>query len=267
MSGLHRVAIIPARGGSKRIPGKNIRIFCGRPIISYSICAARHSGLFDSVVVSTDDRQVADVARQHGARVPFLRPKELAGDEVPVSRAIAHTLTWLRDQGETYDYFCFIMATAPFVTAGDIRRGWEVMKERNADAAFAVTRYDYPIWRALRLNNEGRLEMVWQEYRDARSQDLPDVWHDAGQFYWAKTDVFLDAGDLMGGIAVPIVVPRYRAQDIDTEEDWSHAELLFRLSNLAGGGQQAGREDVGARETGGTDKREGTFNDGSRKSR
>ncbi len=230
VSGLRRIAIIPARGGSKRIPGKNIRIFCGRPIISYSIYVARDSGLFDDVVVSTDDRRVVNVARQYGARVPFLRPEELAEDNVPVSKAVGHALRWLHDHNETYDYFCFIMATAPFVTADDIRRGWEVMKEHGADAAFAVTRYDYPIWRALRLNSEGRLEMVWEDYRNARSQDLPEVWHDAGQFYWAKTNVFMAEGDLMGGVAVPIVLPRYHALDIDTEEDWRQAELLFRAA-------------------------------------
>lgn len=222
-----RVAVVPARGGSKRIPRKNIREFCGRPIIAWSIEAALQSGCFDRVVVSTDDEQIAAAARGCGAEVPFLRPAALADDHagtLAVMRHAVETLAVDRQAGRV----CCIYATAPFLLAADLRRGLETLERSGADYAFSVTSFPFPIQRALRMTPQGRVEMFDPVHFATRSQDLEEAWHDAGQFYWGRAAAWLDAAPLFGHGAAPVILPRHRVQDIDTPEDWLRAEWLFR---------------------------------------
>lgn len=219
------LAVIPARGGSKRIPGKNVRPFCGRPIIAYSILTALESGAFERVVVSTDDEEIARVAREHGAEVPFVRPAELSDDHTGTGPVVAHAAEALgvSDEG----LVCCIYATAPFVTATDLLRGREVLEREGADFAFSVTSYAFPIQRALRVVG-GRVEMFDPGAFAKRSQDLEEAWHDAGQFYWGTAAAWRSGKPLFTPDAAAVPLPRHRVQDIDTEEDWARAELMFR---------------------------------------
>jgi len=223
---MHAVAIIPARGGSKRIPGKNIKPFAGEPIIVYSIKAAKATGIFDRIIVSTDSNEIAEVAKSVGADVPFLRPEELADDHTGTVPVLLHALTWLRDNENLPNYFCCIYATAPFIRSEDIRKGFDLMREKEAVTAFSVTTFPYPIFRALNVDDKGRIKMLWPNHKDTRSNDLPETYHDAGQFYWAHTEGFLQEKTLFSSNAVPVVLPRYLVQDIDTPEDWKTAELM-----------------------------------------
>lgn len=223
-----RLAVIPARGESKRIPRKNIKAFCGKPIIAWSIEAAEASACFDRIVVSTDDREIAETALEYGAEAPFLRPAELCDDHTPTAPVIAHAIHWHRDQGLEPEYVCCIYATAPFVQAADLSAGLSLLKESDSNFAVAVTRYGFPIQRAVRLNASGRIEMFHPEHLNTRSQDLPEAFHDAGQFYWGRTDAWLEGRSLLSEQAVPILLPRVRVQDIDTPEDWAQAETMFR---------------------------------------
>ena len=222
------VAIIPARGGSKRLPRKNIRPFCGKPMISYSIEAARKSGLFDRIVVSTDSDEIAEVAQASGAEVPFRRPPELADDHATTSVVLIHALESLRATGYVPEYLCLIYA-GPFVQPRYLRQGFEDLRAAHASSACAVTTYAYPIYRAFRLNATGRLDWLWPEYRQTRSQDLPDVCHAAGQFYWADAEVYRREKTFLTADTLPVMLPRYLVQDIDTEEDWDLAESMYRV--------------------------------------
>lgn len=222
------VAIIPARIGSKRIPRKNIKEFHGKPIIAYSILAALKTGLFDKVLVSTDSSELASIAQLYGAEVPFMRPAELSGDLIGTDEVILHGINWLINTGIDAKYICCLYATAPFVRPDDIRSGIELLRQTKATSAFSVTTYPYPIQRSLVIGSNGRLEMMWPEYRTARSQDLPLAYHDAGQFYWVDTEKYLLERRLFSQDAVPVILPRYLVQDIDTEEDWKSAELMYQ---------------------------------------
>jgi N-acylneuraminate cytidylyltransferase len=222
-----KLAVIPARGGSKRIPRKNLKDFCGRPIMAWSIAAARESGCFDRIIVSTDDAEIASVARAHGAETPFVRPEELSNDHAATVPVIRHAVQWQAENGAAPEYACCIYATAPFVRAQDLRRGLETLREQDSRYAFSVTGYGYPVQRALRLTPEGRLAMLQPEHLNTRSQDLLEVFHDAGQFYWGQADAWLHGEGILGEGAAPVTLPRYRVQDIDTEEDWRRAELMF----------------------------------------
>lgn len=221
------VAIIPARGGSKRIPGKNIRDFCGKPMIAWSIEAARASGCFDEVIVSTDDEQIAGVARQYGASVPFMRPEHLSDDYTGTLPVIRHAVEWFVNAGYSVDFACCIYATAPFVTPSDIQEGGSRLKSTGCSFAFSVTSYAFPIQRALRLIDGSRVEMMHPEQFSTRSQDLEEAWHDAGQFYWGTAEAWLEERVIFGPGSVGIPIPRYRVQDVDTPEDWESAEYLF----------------------------------------
>jgi pseudaminic acid cytidylyltransferase len=223
------IAVIPARGGSKRIPRKNIRPFCGKPIIAYSIEAAKKCGLFDRVIVSTDDNEISEVARDCGAEVPFKRPAELADDFTGTEPVIRHAISELMSQGNSPRYVCCIYATAPFVSALDIQRGWRILLETGADYAFSVTNFASPIQRAIKITPGGRVAMFQPENYEIRSQDLEQAYHDAGQFYWGRADAFLDELSLFSDHAAPVLLPRYQAQDIDTPEDWDIAELMFSV--------------------------------------
>lgn len=229
-----KVAIIPARGGSKRIPRKNIKLFCGKPMIAWSIEAAQKSGIFDRIIVSTDDNEVAEVAKIYGAETPFLRPVELANDFTGTIPVIKHACEFINQEGGKIDYACCIYATAPFIEPDDIIEGFNIIKKSDADYAFAVTGYQYPIQRALRINDLNEISMINPELFNKRSQDLEEVWHDAGQFYWGSYKAWVSEIPVFSSKAKPIKLPRERTQDIDTPEDWRVAELLFQIGSKYG---------------------------------
>ena len=230
---MNNIAIIPARGGSKRIPHKNIKPFGGKPIISYSINAAKKSNLFKRIIVSTDSEKIAKVSRAYGAEVPFMRPPEISDDYTHVSPVIHHALQWLLNNGEIVEYICCILATAPLLESKYICRGYELIKDRNATSAIAVTAFPYPIFRAYKINNAGRIEMVWPENFDTRSQDWPETYQDACQFFWANAKKFLKEKTFLTSDTIPVKLPRYMVQDIDTLEDWKSAEVQYELLELA----------------------------------
>lgn len=227
------VAIIPARGGSKRIPDKNIKLFAGKPIIAYSIEAAQASGLFDRVIVSTDSEKIAAVARAHGAETPFVRPAELADDFTTTADVILHALQWLATQQTPAKQTCCLYATAPFVKPHYLRQGLELLLQSGAASVFTVTTYPASIFRALKRQPDGRLAMVWPEYELTRSNDLPETFHDAGQFYWLDAPRFMEEKRMYSPDSRPVLLPRFLVQDIDTPEDWITAvamhEALTRL--------------------------------------
>lgn len=223
-----KLAIIPARGGSKRIPRKNIKLFCGKPMIAWSIEAALQSGCFDQVVVTTDDAEIAEIAGQCGAQVPFMRPAELSDDHTGTTAVIAHAIDWFAAHGQTPDQVCCLYATAPFVSADDLRRGLAVFTETGTDYAFSVTSYAFPIQRAIRVTQAGRVEMFNPEHFNTRSQDLEEAYHDAGQFYWGKASAWLQGNIIFSTASAPVMLPRHRVQDIDTPEDWLRAEWMFK---------------------------------------
>ncbi len=222
------VAVIPARGGSKRIPRKNIRPFGGKPMIARSIRAALDSGCFDRVIVSTDDAEIAAVAREHGALVPFMRPAELSDDHTGTVPVIAHAIRTEIAGGQRPDLVCCIYATAPFLRSQDLQRGLAQLQTSGADYAFSVTSYAFPIQRAIRVRPDGRLGMFEPQHFNTRSQDLEEAYHDAGQFYWGRAEAWLDNRPLFSAGSVPVLLPRYRVQDIDTMEDWERAELMLQ---------------------------------------
>ena len=230
------IAIIPARGGSKRIPKKNIKTFCGQPMISWSIAAARNSGCFDRIVVSTDDKEIATVAQVAGAEVPFIRPAELADDHTGTAAVIRHALQWVAEQGERIDLACCIYATAPFIMAADLQKGMALLQATpEKKYAFSVTSFPFPIQRAIRLTPDGGIEPFQPECMPMRSQDLEEAYHDAGQFYWGRTQAWLGGLSVFRNHSIPIILPRHRVQDVDTEEDWIRAEFMFRALQMERG--------------------------------
>lgn len=223
-----RLAVIPARGGSKRIPRKNIKPFGGKPMIVWSIETAMQSGCFDRIIVSTDDTEIADVARSHGAEVPFMRPPELSDDHTGTIPVIAHAIQWQNENGPLATEVCCIYATAPFVQAEDLQRGLTILFSSGADYAFSVTKYAFPIQRAFRITPNQRVDMFQSDHFNKRSQDLEEAWHDAGQFYWGKAQAWLAQKPVFSNDASPIQLPRHLVQDIDTPDDWIRAEWLHR---------------------------------------
>ena len=222
-----KIAVIPARGGSKRIPRKNIKDFFGKPIIAWSIEAARESQCFDKVIVSTDDEEIADVARSFGAHVPFVRPKELSDDHTTTLPVIQHAIKWVEDSGDELSYVCCIYATAPFIDARNIIMAYEQLVETKLNYCFSVTDYGFPIQRALKIRDDNGIDMFYPEFRDTRSQDLESGFHDAGQFYWGKRDSWMAGEPVFSQKASPFILPRYLVQDIDTIDDWRRAELIY----------------------------------------
>lgn len=223
-----RLGLIPARGGSKRIPRKNIRPFFGRPIIAHSIEAALAARTIDRVIVSTDDEEIAAVARAAGADVPFMRTPELSDDHATTLAVIADAIERVEAEGVAVDAVCCLYATAPFVTAHDLDTAFDLLDGGNISYVFAATEYAYPIQRALRLRN-GRPEMFNPELASTRSQDLEPAYHDAGQFYWCRPDPVRANRPVLGPDAALYRVERARVVDIDTPEDWKMAEELYRL--------------------------------------
>ncbi|MDR6913990.1 N-acylneuraminate cytidylyltransferase [Pseudomonas sp. 3296] len=225
------VAIIPARGGSKRIPRKNLKPFDGVPMIVRSIRTALDSVLFDQVVVSTDDEEIAEVARAHGAHVPFMRPASLADDFTGTAAVMVHALTEL----PAFDFACCIYATAPLLQARYLRQGLDVLEQHpDKSFAFSVAGFGFPVQRALTLDEEGALTSLYPEFRTIRSQDLPEAFQDAGQFYWGRREAWLRGDVLFSPASLPVILPRYLVQDIDTVEDWKRAEYLYAALKAGG---------------------------------
>ena len=222
-----RIAVIPARGGSRRIPRKNVRSFCGRPIIAWTIDVALASGLFDHVLVSTDDAEIAEVASRFGAEVPFTRPADLADDYATTVDVIAHATRWAVDAGWPVDAVCAMYATAPFVHVDDLRQGLQRLESGDWSYVIAATDYAAPIFRSFRQDDDGSLEMFFPEHFSSRSQDLPRALHDAAQFYWGRPSAWLERRRVFDRWSTAVVIPRWRVQDIDEPEDWVRAEMVF----------------------------------------
>lgn len=224
------LAIITARGGSKRIPHKNIKEFCGKPIIAYSIKAALASGIFDEVMVSTDSDRIAEIAKEYGAAVPFMRSERTASDFATTAEVLLEVVEEYEKRGKTFQYMSCIYPTAPFITAKKIQKAYGILKECDAVELMPVVPFSYPPQRGFVLRKE-RLEMKWKENLNARSQDLETLYHDCGQFYFYRVDAYRAAnGQISEGI-VPMILNDLEVQDIDNETDWKLAELKYQLQN------------------------------------
>ena len=223
------LCVIPARGGSKRIPRKNIKHFLGKPIIAYSIQAAVDSGCFDKVIVSTDDEEIANVARQNGAEVPFIRPEELSNDYAGTLPVIKNATKWFEEQGINVDYVCCLYATAPFVTAETLQVAYEQLIASQADFCFSVTPYRSPIQRAIKITESNRIEMFNSHMFNMRSQDLEEAYHDAGQFHWGTAKAFKQQQRFYSEHASPYILPSYLVQDLDNLDDWIRAEMMYQV--------------------------------------
>ena len=227
------IAIITARGGSKRIPHKNIKDFCGKPIIEYSIQAANESGIFDEVMVSTDDKKIAEIAIKAGANVPFLRSEANANDYATTADVLLEVLEQYEKIGTQFEYACCIYPTAPFVTAQKLKGAIELLKKENCDSVMPVTSFSFPPLRGMTLK-DGKLEYKWQEYAMKRSQDLEEVYHDCGQFYVLRVEQFKKSRKLVTDNTVGMVIPELEVQDIDNETDWELAEAKYQLLKKKG---------------------------------
>jgi len=222
------LCIIPARGGSKRIPRKNIRDFCGKPMIAWSIQAAIASGLFEHIIVSTDDDEIAEVAQAHGAEAPFRRPADLSDDHAGTTAVITHAADWAaQEAGWELQTVCCLYATAPFVRPEDLQQGLQRLQSGDWAFCFTATTYASPIFRSFRQTDEGGIEMFFPEHFNKRSQDLPEALHDAGQFYWGRPSAWSQDLRIFDRHSTPLLIPRWRVQDIDDEDDWIRAELLW----------------------------------------
>ncbi|WP_108647147.1 pseudaminic acid cytidylyltransferase [Polynucleobacter rarus] len=222
------IAVIPARGGSKRIPRKNIKDFCGKPIIAWSIEVARESGLFSNVIVSTDDDEIAQISKEFGAEVPFVRPEELSNDFVGTTKVIAHSTNWALNKYSNLEAVCCIYATAPFIQVQDLVVAFKKLKSEKKDYVFSITDFGTSIFRSFQLDSNGGLEMFFPEHFDTRSQDLPSAFHDAAQFYWGDTKSWIEEKKMFSKNSGAITLPRWRVQDIDTPDDWIRAEKIFK---------------------------------------
>lgn len=221
-----KIAVIPARGGSKRIPRKNIKEFCGKPMIAWSIEAAKASGLFDRIIVSTDDNEIAEVSRQWGGEVPFMRPAALSDDFAGTAGVIAHATQWVLDEGDDVTVVCCIYATSPFIRETDIKEGLSELTSGDWEYVFSATDFAAPIFRSFERTIEGGVQMFFPEHVLTRSQDLPVALHDAGQFYWGRTSAWLQEVRVFDLHSKPLIIPRWRVLDIDTQDDWKRAEIL-----------------------------------------
>ena len=227
-----KLCVIPARGGSKRIPKKNIRDFCGRPIIAYSIEQALKSGCFDKVIVSTDDSEIADISRGYGAEIPFVRPGNISDDYATTMDVVKHAINHYKDKGEVISAVCCIYATAPFIDVDYLKQGYDKLVTLNKSYTFSVTSFPFPVQRAISITSDGDIEAMWPENINKRSQDLVEAYHDAGQFYWGRADAFLNNEIIFSNVSSPVIIPRYLVQDMDTVEDWDRAELMYKAWRL-----------------------------------
>ncbi len=223
------VAVIPARGGSKRIPRKNIKHFSGKPMIAWCIEIAKQSRLFDHILVSTDDQEIAEVVTSLDVEVPFMRPAELADDFTGTTEVISHAVNWMKNHDWQLDAVCCIYPTSPLMQTEDLKRGWKALESGDWSYAISVTEYASPISRSFREHPEGGLAMFFPENLEMRSQDLPEALHDAAQFYWGRPEAWLSQLEIFDQQSFPIRIPRWRVQDIDNLEDWKRAELIFQM--------------------------------------
>jgi pseudaminic acid cytidylyltransferase len=223
------ICIIPARGGSKRIPRKNIKIFNGKPIIAYSIEAALAAKCIDKVIVSTDDEEISSIAKDFGAEVPFTRPLELSNDFTPTNPVISHAIDWMESQGNVINHICSLYATAPFIVSKSISDAYFEFKKNNADFCYSVTSFAFPIQRAIKISDSGKVNMFNPEHVITRSQDLEEAYHDAGQFYWGTKEAFNSEFSILSEVVIPHILPRYLVQDIDSLEDWKRAEIMHQV--------------------------------------
>lgn len=224
-----KVAVIPARGGSKRIPNKNIKLFAGKPLITYPIKAAITSGLFDRIIVSTDSTEIAEIAQKEGAEIPFIRPLELADDFTPTIPVIKHAIRWLISNNHSVEYCCCIYAN-PFVTSENLIKAFELLIEKRASSVIPVTTFPFPIFRSVKINEKGAVEFIFPDKSLTRTQDLEEAFHDAGQFYWWNCEMLMateQISQLQQINRYPLVIPRCQVQDLDTPEDWIIAENLY----------------------------------------
>jgi len=222
------IAIITARGGSKRIPRKNIKPFLGQPIIKYSIDAALNSKLFDEVMVSTDDIEIAELAKKFGASVPFIRSNTSSDDYATTVDVLVEVLNDYLKKGVSFDYCCCLYPTAPFVTAKKLVAAFELLKNSDADSVLPITKFSFPILRSVKIEN-GFVKLNWPEHMNSRSQDLPQAFHDCGQFYFAKNETIIKQKCLFTDFTVPLEIPESEVQDIDNEEDWKIAEMKYSI--------------------------------------
>ena len=227
-----KVAIIPARGGSKRIPRKNIKEFNGRPIIAWSILAAQESGLFDHIIVSTDDSEIRMIAEKYGATVPFIRPSDISDDHTPTVPVISHAVKEIEKLYQNIEYACCIYPCSPLLLASDMVEAFNMLESTGADFVYSVVEYPHPIFRSMRQSENGKMEFIYPEYELTRTQDLERVFHDAGQFYWGRVDAWKELKK-MHTDGLGIEIPSYRVVDIDTEDDWVRAELLFKMNIIS----------------------------------
>ena len=222
------LAVITARGGSKRIPRKNIKEFCGQPIITYSIKAALESGVFEEVMVSTDDAEIAEIAKEAGAQVPFMRSSDTANDFATTADVIAEVLESYKQCGKTFDAVCCIYPTAPFVSASKLQNAMNLLEEKDADSVLPVVRFSFPPQRSV-VMEDGFMKFKWPEHALTSSQDLEPFYHDAGQFYCINVNSFAEQKKMVMEKTVPIEMPELEVQDIDTEEDWQIAEVKYKV--------------------------------------
>jgi pseudaminic acid cytidylyltransferase len=227
---IRNLALIPARGGSKRIPNKNTRLFLGKPIIAYSIENALNTGLFEEVMVSTDNSSIAQIAADFGAKVPFLRSRETSGDFAILADVIREVILTYQKDGVYFDNVCCILATAPLINPGEIRKAYDLLISSEFISVYPVVKFSFPIMRSLEMEMNGSLKMKWPEYSTARSQDIPPAYHDSGSFYWHRTDLWMDGKRYAGGI----IKEEITVQDIDTEQDWLLAEMKYKIINGQG---------------------------------
>ena len=222
-----KLAIITARGGSKRIPRKNTKDFCGKPILCYTIEAAREAGVFDEIMVSTEDEEIARIAKSAGAAVPFFRSAENAGDYASTDDVILEVLTAYRERGQHFEAFCCLYPTAPFLSGERLRSAMALLEE--TDSVMPVVPFSYPPQRGLLIDEKGYVRRQFPQYAATRSQDLPRIYHDCGQFYACRTEVFLKAGTTDVERLLPLILTEMEVQDIDTPEDWEIAEMKYRM--------------------------------------
>lgn len=234
LSKKENVAIITARGGSKRIPRKNIKDFAGKPLISYAIEAALKSGLFSEVMVSTEDAEIAEISKKSGAKIPFLRSAKNADDFSSTVDTLLEVLSSYAQQGRVFENFCCIYPTAPFLTAQKITDSYGHFSKGDGDFCVAITNFSYPVQRRLELSEQGQIHFTCPEFLSTRSQDLKKSYHDVGQFYWGKTGSLEMYKSLFGGKALGYFIPELETQDIDSPEDWEIAEFKYRYLKNAG---------------------------------
>ena len=223
-----KLAIIPARSGSKRIKNKNIKLFNNKPIIYWSIKAAKESKLFDKIIVSTDSKKIAKLAKKYGAEIPFLRPKIFSNDKISTAKVVKHALEWFEKKNAHFDYICCIYPTAPFVTKKTISKGFNILLKSKKFFAFTVTSFSHPVQRGFSINRNKVIKPLWSKNEKIRTQDLEKTYHDVGQIYWGTKKAFMGEKKLFSKNSAPIILPKFLSHDIDNTEDWVNAELVFK---------------------------------------